>query len=155
MTGVQDQWDKFVKLKDVKRVVAFGGWAFSNEPGTSHVIRNGVKPENRAKFAQNIVDFVKSSGIDGVDFDWEYPGATDIDASDPGTPEDGSNYLKFLQTVKSGLGDGKTVSFAAPASFWYLKSFKIKLMAQVVDYIVYMTYDLHGELPSPHSARVF
>lgn len=33
VSGVQDQWDKFVKLTGVKRVVAFGGWAFSNEPG--------------------------------------------------------------------------------------------------------------------------
>lgn len=33
VSGVQDQWKKFVKLTNVKRVVAFGGWAFSNEPG--------------------------------------------------------------------------------------------------------------------------
>ncbi len=144
VAGVQDQWDKFVKLKDVKRVVAFGGWAFSNEPGTNHIIRRGVQPVNRAKFAQNVINFVKNAGIDGVDFDWEYPGATDIDGSDPGTPEDGPNYLKFLSLVKSGLGAGKTVSFAAPASFWYLKNFPIKTMATVADYIVYMTYDLHG-----------
>lgn len=43
------------------------------------------------------------------------------------------------------LGSGKTLSFAAPASFWYLKNFPIKEMSQVVDYIVYMTYDLHGQ----------
>ncbi|KAK3360636.1 killer toxin subunits alpha/beta [Lasiosphaeria hispida] len=145
VSGVQDQWDKFVKLKDVKRVVAFGGWAFSNEPGTNHIIRRGVQPANRAKFAQNIIDFVKKAGIDGVDFDWEYPGATDIDGSEPGTPADGLNYRKFLETVKSGLDADKTVSFAAPASFWYLKNFPIKAMAAIADYIVYMTYDLHGQ----------
>lgn len=149
VTGVQDQWDKFVKLTNVKRIVAFGGWAFSNEPGTNHIIRRGVQPSNRAKFAQNVIDFVKKSGIDGVDFDWEYPGATDIDGSDPGTPEDGPNYQKFLGLVKSGLGSGKTVSFAAPASFWYLKNFPIKGMASIADYIVYMTYDLHGLLFHP------
>ena len=145
VSGVQDQWDKFVKLTGVKRIVAFGGWAFSNEPGTNHIIRNGVKPANRAKFAANIVDFVKKNKLDGVDFDWEYPGATDIDGSEPGTPEDGTNYLEFVKIVKSSLGSGYSVSFAAPASFWYLKSFRIKEMAQVVDYIVYMTYDLHGQ----------
>ncbi|KAK8054957.1 glycosyl hydrolase- family 18 [Apiospora rasikravindrae] len=36
------------------------------------------------------------------------------------------------------------MSFAAPASFWYLKQFPVKDMAKLVDYIVYMTYDLHA-----------
>lgn len=38
-----------------------------------------------------------------------------------------------------------TLSIAAPASYWYLKAFPIARMAQVLDYIVYMTYDLHGQ----------
>jgi GH18 family chitinase len=114
-------------------------------PSTNHIIRNGVKPENRDTFAANIVNFVHDNNLDGVDFDWEYPGATDIDGSEPGTPDDGPNYLEFLKILRDTLGKGKTLSFAAPASFWYLKSFPIKEMAQVVDYIVYMTYDLHGQ----------
>ena len=38
-----------------------------------------------------------------------------------------------------------TLSIAAPASFWYLKGFPIDKMAKVLDYIVFMTYDLHGQ----------
>ena len=49
--------------------------------------------------------------------------------------------------LKSKLADGKTLSIAAPASFWYLKAFPIKEIAKIVDFIVYMTYDLHGEYP--------
>ena len=37
------------------------------------------------------------------------------------------------------------MSIAAPASYWYLKAFPIDRMAQTIDYIVYMTYDLHGQ----------
>lgn len=40
---------------------------------------------------------------------------------------------------------GKSVSIAAPASYWYLKQFPIDEIGDVVDYIVYMTYDLHGQ----------
>ncbi len=47
--------------------------------------------------------------------------------------------------MKQQLGSAKSVSFAAPASFWYLKSFPIAWMALTLDYIVYMTYDLHGQ----------
>ena len=39
----------------------------------------------------------------------------------------------------------KSISIAAPASYWYLKSFPIADMAKSLDYIVYMTYDLHGQ----------
>lgn len=37
------------------------------------------------------------------------------------------------------------MSIAAPASYWYLKGFPIKEISDVVDYIIYMTYDLHGQ----------
>ena len=47
--------------------------------------------------------------------------------------------------MKKKLPKGKTMSIAAPASFWYLKAFPIKKMAEELDYIVYMTYDLHGK----------
>ena len=44
---------------------------------------------------------------------------------------------------------GKSISIAAPASYWYLKGFPIAEMAQVVNYIVFMTYDLHGQVGIP------
>lgn len=37
------------------------------------------------------------------------------------------------------------MSFAAPASYWYLKAFPIEIMGAWLDYIIYMTYDLHGQ----------
>jgi GH18 family chitinase len=33
-----------------------------------------ASPEARTTFATNVAKFVKDEGIDGVDFDWEYPG---------------------------------------------------------------------------------
>lgn len=95
--GVEDQFAKLKTMKGIKRIISFGGWAFSNEPVTSFIMRNGVKPANRQAFAENIVKFVNDHGLDGVDFDWEYPGADDIDGADPGTANDGPNYLPFLK----------------------------------------------------------
>jgi chitinase len=80
-----------------------------------------------------------------VDFDWEYPDAPDIPGITPGIPTDGPNYLAFLQTLRSMLPAGKTMSTAAPASYWYLRGFPIADMAPVLDYIVFETYDLHGQ----------
>jgi GH18 family chitinase len=61
-----------------------------------------------------------------------------------GQKDDGIRYLEFLKMLKDKLGD-KSVSIAAPASYWYLKAFPIEKISKVIDYIVYMTYDLHGQ----------
>lgn len=62
-----------------------------------------------------------------------------------GTKADATNYVAFLQALSSAMPAGTTISFTAPASFWYLKAFQIAEMAPLVDYVVYMTYDLHGQ----------
>ena len=66
--------------------------------------------------AQKIAAFIKDNNLDGVDIDWEYPGAPDLPDFDPGTKEDGPNYLAFLAVLKNLL-PGKTVSIAVPASY--------------------------------------
>ncbi|KAK3945004.1 hypothetical protein QBC46DRAFT_435648 [Diplogelasinospora grovesii] len=139
------QWADFVAMTDVKRVISFGGWGYSTDPATYDALRSAISPANRNTFATNIVNFLNANNLDGVDIDWEYPGAPDIPGIPPGQKDDGANYLKFLATLKSKLPSGKSLSIAAPASFWYLKAFPIAKMSAYLDYIVYMTYDLHGQ----------
>lgn len=43
------------------------------------------------------------------------------------------------------IGSGKFVSVAAPASYWYLKAYPVDKVSEVVDYIIYLMYDLHGQ----------
>ncbi|KAM7214753.1 hypothetical protein V8F06_009825 [Rhypophila decipiens] len=138
------QFEQFKRVPNAKRILSFGGWAFSTEPATYFILREGVKRENRMKMATNIANFIKKHELDGVDIDWEYPGAPDLPEFDPGKKEDGQNYLEFLVVLKNLL-PGKSVAIAAPASYYYLKQFPIQAISRVVDYIVYMTYDLHGQ----------
>ncbi|KAH7317180.1 hypothetical protein B0I35DRAFT_504621 [Stachybotrys elegans] len=140
-----DVFEEFKQMRGFKRIVAFGGWALSTEPGTYHLFPNAVKPENRDTFAQACVEFVMTHDLDGVDFDWEYPAQPDIPGIPPGAAEEADNYLEFVKLVKQKMPGGKTVSIAAPASYWYLKQFLIAEMAEHLDYIIYMTYDLHGQ----------
>jgi GH18 family chitinase len=142
--GYGDQFQQFLDLPSVKKVISFGGWTFSTDPSTYMIFREGVLPANSQTLAQNVVNFVVGNGLDGVDFDWEYPGEPDIRGIPAGSPDDGTNYLAFLQELRSLLPAGNTISVAAPASYWYLKGFPIADIAKVVDYIVFMTYDLHG-----------
>jgi GH18 family chitinase len=128
-----------------KRIASFGGWAFSTDADTYDVFREGVTEANRATLIDNLVSFVNQYDVDGVDFDWEYPGEPDIPDIPAGNDDDGDNYLAFLTDLKAALPDDITVSIAAPASYWYLKQFPIANISEVVDYIIYMTYDLHGQ----------
>jgi chitinase len=142
MGKLQDQFDKFRNAnKGYKRIVAFGGWDFSTQAPTAHIFRNGVTRGNRERLASSLADFVIRNNLDGIDFDWEYPGVPDMNWLPPSSPDEGSNYLEFLKLVRSKL-PRKSISIAAPASFWYLKAFPIEKISKVVDYIVYMTYDL-------------
>ncbi|KAM0492096.1 hypothetical protein ACHAQF_007107 [Verticillium nonalfalfae] len=144
--NMKEQWQQFRELgSSVKKIPSFGGWAFSTEPDTVWRFRDATKPANRLKFATNVVAFMNDEGLDGLDFDWEYPGATDIPDVPPGTKEEANNYLEFLKLVKRRMSNtGKELSVAIPASFWYLKPYPVEEMAKVLDYFVYMTYDFHG-----------
>ncbi|KAH8886056.1 class V chitinase-like protein [Thozetella sp. PMI_491] len=146
MSSVQTQFNLFLKQTAFKKVLSFGGWSFSTDLDSYAVFSDGVKAANRAALAQSVVAAVQQYGLDGVDFDWEYVGITSgLPGVPAGSPDDGANYLAFLQTLRSLMPAGKTISIAAPASYWYLQHFPIAEISSVVDYIVYMTYDLHGQ----------
>ncbi|PLB35221.1 putative class V chitinase [Aspergillus candidus] len=138
------EFSNFLNISGPKKVLSFGGWGFSTSPDTYHIFRQGVKPANRLKFATNVANFIKDRGVDGVDVDWEYPGAPDMPGIPPADQDDGENYLAFLVVLKNLLR-GKSVSIAAPSSYYYLQNFPIETMGKIVDYIVYMTYDFHGQ----------
>ncbi|KAL2846688.1 glycoside hydrolase [Aspergillus pseudoustus] len=140
-----DQFDYFKSMTGVKKIISFGGWDFSTSPETYHIFREGVKEENRLTLAMNIAQFVRNNGLDGVDFDWEYPGEPDIEGIPAGSEDEGDDYVQFLKLVRLVLDVDDSLSIAAPASFWYLQSFPIDEIAELVDYIVFMTYDLHGQ----------
>jgi chitinase len=143
---IQDQFDAFVRMSgDFKKILSVGGWAFSTDPGTYAIFREAVSVENRETFAHNVAAFVLGYGLDGIDFDWEYPGEPDIPGIPAGTLEDAYNYAGFLESLNPLMPYATTLSVTAPASFWYLKAFPMYIISQYVSYIVIMTYDLHGQ----------
>jgi chitinase len=67
---VQDQFDKFRRARGYKRILVFGGWAFSTESKTYSIFRDGVRPGNRERLAANLANFILKHDLDGIDFDW-------------------------------------------------------------------------------------
>ncbi|KAJ5121270.1 uncharacterized protein N7515_009231 [Penicillium bovifimosum] len=150
VSDITGQFNTFVNLgTNWKKILSFGGWDFSTNPDTYDRFRQAVTVDNRATFASNIVAFVEKYNLDGVDFDWEYPSEPDIKFIPAGSLEDGINYFMFLDELRvqflESSKPGTSISIAAPASFWYLQGFPIQAIGQIVDYIIFMTYDLHGQ----------
>lgn len=73
------------------------------------------------------------------------PGEPDIPGIPPGTLEDGVNYSFFVEELLDQVKPGTEISVCAPASFWYLQAYEIQSMAIYLDYVIFMTYDLHGQ----------
>lgn len=71
-----NQWADFKKLTKVKKIISFGGWGYSTEPATYDILRQAMAPANRDTFANKVAAFISTEGLDGVDFDWEYPGVS-------------------------------------------------------------------------------
>lgn len=70
-----NQWDGFKGLPNMKRIVSFGGWAYSTEPATFNIIRSAII-NNAEVFATNLAQWANDEGLDGIDIDWEYPGVS-------------------------------------------------------------------------------
>ncbi|KAH7146903.1 hypothetical protein B0J13DRAFT_664619 [Dactylonectria estremocensis] len=134
------------KNSALRAVVALGGWTFNDnntiwQPVFSDLSSTKAK---RATFISELVKFMDRYGFDGVDIDWEYPGAGDRG----GKPDDGENLTKLFKEMRTAFdnmsGRYKEISFTAPTSYWYMRHFDITASAKAVDYVNVMSYDLHG-----------
>ncbi|KAH6687317.1 symbiotic chitinase [Plectosphaerella plurivora] len=125
--------------------ISLGGWTFSDngtvtQPVFGNIARSST---NRKKFADILVKFLDAYGFDGVDLDWEYPGAPDRG----GKPEDVENFVllvKDLRQTFNKAGRKLGITFTAPSSYWYLKWFDLPNVMKYVDWVNLMSYDLHG-----------
>lgn len=126
--------------------ISVGGWtgsgAFSDIMASSNA---------RMSFVDSCVNFMTNNGFDGIDLDWEYP----VEGGAPGmkhSPADADNYLSFVQLLRLRLSaleqrNGRAYTFTIAASAGYntlTNRFRIAEMAEYLDWINVMAYDLSG-----------
>lgn len=122
--------------RDVKIVLSLIG-EFSKAASTE---------ENRQRLADACVRVINRLGLDGIDFDWEFPcvPSNGLDAS----PEDKPNFTKLCQTVRETLdknqpeGTHWLFTIAAAGDTFYLDFTEMDKVQQYLDYVAVMTYDL-------------
>ncbi|PGH14882.1 hypothetical protein AJ79_02744 [Helicocarpus griseus UAMH5409] len=61
-----------------------------------------------------------------------------------GAKEDFETYVQLLKELRETVGSRYGITVALPASYWYLRGFDVKGMAEYVDWFNIMSYDIHG-----------
>lgn len=75
------EFSQFLRIAGPARILSFGGWAFSTDPSTYMIFREGVTSANAETMATNMANFIIENNLDGIDIDWEYPGVSANDSA--------------------------------------------------------------------------
>ncbi|KAK9424886.1 putative chitinase [Seiridium unicorne] len=144
----EDLYSRVVALKKKKDTlevwISIGGRDF-NDPGSTQTTFADIAASTsiQSTFFTSLLNLLDTYGFDGVDLDWEYPGADDRGGSDA----DFDNYVSFLANLRDALDSadkGYGLTLTLPSSYWYLKHFDVVNLAKSIDWFNMMTYDLHG-----------
>lgn len=130
---------KIVDLKkenpDLKVLLSFGG-AGAGSTGWSEMV---CDDSLRASFVADCKRVVDLYGLDGVDYDWEFPH----------TQDELDGYISLFKEAREALGNDKRVT--AAAGFWG-NGFDLKEAMKYLDYINLMTYDMGWQAPYHHTS---
>ncbi len=97
----------------------------------------------RKAFAAACLATVEEYSLDGLDFDWEFPG----DAN--GTPNDADNFVLLVKDIRETVGDRCMLSIAGSAEAGGLK---LKELDPYIDFFNIMAYDMGLVAPWHHTA---
>lgn len=139
---------RFVKAAhagNTKAILSLGGW------GQSNGFSNSVSSDSaRSKFITNVLKVISTYNLDGVDFDWEYPGNVQGGTSNP---KDTGNFQTFLQQLRAKIPSGKLMTAAVPQEVWQASNGKpvgsVARAGGALDHIVLMNYDVWGSSGTP------
>ncbi|KAJ7591605.1 endochitinase [Mycena floridula] len=127
----------------VKALVSIGGWT-----GSRWFSSNVGSVANRTAFVSTVTKLTTQYKLDGIDFDWEYPGNQGIGCNTV-SPKDTANFLAFLQALRKTTVGTKLILSAAAATIPFAGPngsplTDVSAFAKVLDYIQIMNYDIWG-----------
>ena len=138
--------------------VMFSVGAYGTDPSTGchNISKAASTAEGRAKLIGSIIDNINRYHLDGVDIDWEYPGH--FPAPGISSATDKANYMLFMRELRAALdelGEGYLLTAAVPGSNWAMDTYDAKGLAEIMDYLHLMTYDLHNPSATSHHTPLY
>lgn len=121
----------------VKVMASIGGWSMCK-----HYPEMAADATKRAKFMQGVKTLI-GLGFDGIDIDWEYPGAAGMNIEHYSNADYG-NFLILMQQIRSTIGPDKLITAAFSADPAHLEGFNWTELDKVMDHYNFMTYDFNG-----------
>ncbi|MFF0294076.1 glycoside hydrolase family 18 protein [Kitasatospora sp. NPDC004614] len=179
--ALKGNFNQLRKLKaknpQLRAVISLGGWSWSK-----HFSDAALTDASRKKFVSSCIDlYVKGNlpqlgsaeggagagaGVfDGIDIDWEYPGSPGDDGNVV-RPEDGRNFTLLMREFRTQLdalsgrkGPHHLLTAAVPAGESAIDKFEIDKVAEPVDWLNLMAYELHGPWetkgPTNHESNLY
>ncbi|KAG6813065.1 hypothetical protein H0H92_014337 [Tricholoma furcatifolium] len=139
---------QFVSLahaNNVKALVSVGGWT-----GGIYFSQLVATADSRTQFVDTCYNLIQQYGLDGLDFDWEYP--TEVSECNTQNSTDSANYLLFLQELRAKLPSAEITLSVGTSPFLDATGTpmtNVSGFADVVTYIAIMNYDVYGLFSNP------
>jgi chitinase len=164
---VRGNFGQLLKLKAayprLKVLISLGGWTLS-----SHFSEAAASAASRQAFVASCIDlFIKGdlgngmsiAGLfDGIDVDWEYPGACgNTCAFSPADPRNFTLLLAEFRRQLDLVDKRYLLTIAAPAGHEDYSLLELNAIHPYLNYINLMAYDLHGtwERVTNHQAPLY
>jgi chitinase len=159
LTNLKTDSTNFRKLNELKKInpdlkilISIGGWSWSEN--FSDAV---LTPSSRKLFAKSSVDIIKEFNLDGVDIDWEYP-AMKGEEGNIYRPEDKQNFTLMFKEIRAELnkleaekGRKYLLTTAVGGSKSFVNNTEMAQVAEILDYILIMTYDYGGKSVNHHT----
>lgn len=142
---------------NLKILVSIGGWTHSK--GFSEAVSS---PQGIQKLTQSGIEYLIKHQLDGLDFDWEYPGLPGD--NNPYKKEDKENFVAMLKSFREALDSLGAIhqthylSTIASGGFRsYLEANDLAKAQEYLDLVNIMAYDFYtaGDQVTGHHANLF
>nr|CAD7569858.1 unnamed protein product [Timema californicum] len=126
----------------LKILISIGGWV----EGTRKFSQMAGSAYNRREFIRSVLQFLDMYDFDGLDLDWEYPGAEDLG----GRRTDKEHFSLLVEELSEVFAPRGWLLSASvsPSRFRLEDGYDVPRLNKHLDFINIMTFDLHAERDS-------